>query len=260
MRLQYKKRKKKSLEDHTTIIIKTFERPECLNNLIDSIRSRYKKILILIADDSRKPLDIIGDRIEYYRLPFDVGLSVGRNFLLNKVKTKYFLLLDDDHFFIDNTDLNKMFCLLENCPKLDLISGLVKNIYKRGSDLGFFYGILQYNGGTLYLHKECDCGTICGINRYDVVENFFMSKTKKISKIMWDAQLKLHEHKDFFIRCKKDGIVVAMDSDIIIGHDKNTKKSTFYKTRRNRKYHYLFRKKHNISRVVTTRNYYKKLL
>ena len=38
----------------------------------------------------------------------DMGISLGRNLALKMVKTKYFLLVDDDHVFNDKTNLDKV--------------------------------------------------------------------------------------------------------------------------------------------------------
>lgn len=44
--------------------------------------------------------------LQYFDLEKDCGLSAGRNFLLNKVQTKYFVLADDD-FVFDKNKLGK---------------------------------------------------------------------------------------------------------------------------------------------------------
>ena len=44
----------------------------------------------------------------------DMGISLGRNLALKMVKTKYFLLVDDDHVFNDKTNLDKVGCYFSN--------------------------------------------------------------------------------------------------------------------------------------------------
>ena len=75
-----------------TIIIKTFERPHAVKRLFDSIRIFYSDLPIIIADDSRNPITSLGDA-KIITLPYNVGLSKGRNSLIDIVQTKYFLLL-----------------------------------------------------------------------------------------------------------------------------------------------------------------------
>ena len=91
--------------DEVTIIIKTLDRCDCLINLLDSIFKKYPKIRVLVGDDSEisskeKVMKKFGEyNLKYFDLEKDCGLSAGRNFLLNKVQTKYFVLADDDFVF-----------------------------------------------------------------------------------------------------------------------------------------------------------------
>lgn len=51
--------------------------------------------------------------MQYYNLEKDCGLSAGRNFLLNKIQTKYFVLADDDFVFDQKTNLERAVQILE---------------------------------------------------------------------------------------------------------------------------------------------------
>ena len=109
-------------EMNLTAIIKTFQRPAVAQRLIDSIRARYPKLPVLIADDSQEDHSYKGAK--QLRLPFNVGLSAGRNRLIEAVETECFLLLDDDHVFSDRTDLDRwMSAFSEN--GYDLLAGSV---------------------------------------------------------------------------------------------------------------------------------------
>ena len=109
-----------------TIAVKTFERPDSLREMLPSIRKLYPEVKILIADDSKKPYveEIVqGDpNMEALILPFDVGLSRGRNELLKKIKTKYFVLCDDDFIFFKESKLERFREILENSDT-ELIGG-----------------------------------------------------------------------------------------------------------------------------------------
>ena len=100
------------LNSMLSIVIKTFERPYCTNRIIDSIFHYYPKMKVIVGDDSRNPGE--NDAVEYHKLPFNSGISYGRNFLIDQVKTKYFLLLDDDFIFTEKTDLNTLLNILED--------------------------------------------------------------------------------------------------------------------------------------------------
>src|SRR5947208_139 len=103
--------------DEVTIAIKTFERPESLKDLLVSIRQFYPDIRIIVADDSKKPhaprIAKIFSNVECITLPFDVGISVGRNAMLKRIKTKYFVLCDDDFLFYEQTKLEKFKKILD---------------------------------------------------------------------------------------------------------------------------------------------------
>ena len=116
--------------EEVTIIIKTFERPKALKNLLLSINKAYSKesIRILIADDSRTPfvLDFKTNHdIKIHTLPFDSGVSYGRNFLLDKIVTKYFITLDDDFVFCSKTRIEDFIKTLNEHENIDLAAGLV---------------------------------------------------------------------------------------------------------------------------------------
>lgn len=68
--------------------IKTFNRPLCLDNCLEAIRKLYPTIKIIIADDSNDKIKITNKKItdnyniELIDLPFDSGLSIGKNTII----------------------------------------------------------------------------------------------------------------------------------------------------------------------------------
>jgi glycosyltransferase involved in cell wall biosynthesis len=140
----------KFIED-TTFIIVAYNRPQSLLNLIESIRKYYSN-RIIIADNgiywlTPKALEGFGD-IENYVLERDCGLSASRNFLLDKIETKYGLLLDDDFIFTDETRIEDLY---EHIQHYDILSGDVYEA-RRGCISGFF-GNLEIKDNTI-LHKK----------------------------------------------------------------------------------------------------------
>ena len=106
--------------EKTDFIIKTFKRYDCLNKLLKSIRKFYPKASIIIADDNsenefdtefyrkwKKILDI-----KLIKLPFDSGVSAGRNKMVESSKKPYILLLDDDLVFTSKTKIEKFYKIL----------------------------------------------------------------------------------------------------------------------------------------------------
>jgi GT2 family glycosyltransferase len=233
-----------------TLIIKTFERRDALCNLLDSIRAcGWDDLPILIADDSQNPykeyiLKHYGDIVDgYLLLPFDSGLSKGRNELLRRVKTKYFVLNDDDFIYDQRTRLRWMYDRLERTD-IELLGGMVYDVNrvqwpdlkgipvtsgirhtaktaidawnivvrnKREKPL-YFFGNIDVEDGTVHLkHVPLSQPTM----RCDFTLNFFMADTKAIGRKAggWDPELKLSEHWEFFYRAKRAGLQVAMTGE-----------------------------------------------
>ena len=77
----------RNMEENVTICIKSFNRQKKTKRLYKSIRKYYPNIRILIADDSKVPLEIPGAEIIY--LPFNSGLPQGMIATLDRVETPY---------------------------------------------------------------------------------------------------------------------------------------------------------------------------
>ena len=123
------KRAKAKMED-ITILIKTFERPTNLRRLLKSIFSYYPDVKVVIADDSQDPernkrsiMELWPDKnIEYILLPYDIGVSEGRNRAWRRIKTMYFAVCDDDFVFDHRTNLPLMRQNLEEY-EVDMVCG-----------------------------------------------------------------------------------------------------------------------------------------
>jgi len=99
-----------NVETDVTIAVKTFQRPEALLRLLESIRRFYPAVAVHVVDDSERALEPVPDVItRYWHLPFNsLGVSAGRNFSLRHVETEYVLVCDDDMVFGRRTDLGEM--------------------------------------------------------------------------------------------------------------------------------------------------------
>lgn len=60
----------RKLRNLVTIATKTFLRPHKLKILLQSIRKYYPDLTVIVADDSKEPLEIKDDNVEYYSMPF----------------------------------------------------------------------------------------------------------------------------------------------------------------------------------------------
>jgi SAM-dependent methyltransferase len=203
----------RSVLRETTILVKTFERPYCLERLVRSIRERYPDIPILVADDSRSPCLTAGIAgVGHYSLPFDSGLAASRNALLDMVKTDYFVLCDDDFVFTEETRIEVFANLLEY-HALDIVGGDLR----LGTNLQTHHGQLVLEEGTLRKHKGCyqDLGTH---QTCDIVLNFLGGRTATVRAFGgWDARFKLCEHAFFFLKAK-GRLRVAHTPLVLAGH------------------------------------------
>jgi len=228
------------MED-VTFIIKTLDRPKHLNLLIESIKKYYPDVKIIVADDSREPE--IREDVEYHVLPFDTGVSAGRNYLVDKVKTKYFLLLDDDYVFTEDT---KIEVLREKIEKfdLDILAGAVRQNEK----ILEYYGTFKKEDDVVkYVAEIEDMGEYI---KSDLVPFFFIAK----KGVRWDDYLKNTEHFDFFytILGKKN---IGFIRDVIIDHERDSFNTNeeYKELRFNRRSRFLkyILKKHNLKRLIS---------
>lgn len=85
-------------EENITLLIKTFARPGCLHRLLGAVRSRYTRMPILVADDSREPTTASIEGVSIVNLPWRSGCAVGKNTLVQRVQTPYVIFMDDDMY------------------------------------------------------------------------------------------------------------------------------------------------------------------
>jgi len=241
------------MED-TTVVIKTFERPQCLRRLLESIFRYYPDIKVVIADDSADPgktkREVVGSwsgkKIECLELPYDVGLSAGRNWALAHVKTPYFVLCDDDFIFDRRTDLERMKRQLEERRK-DLVAGMYFESFPIKTQgfvsriLEIFLGLLydlgirfslpfrrvtcgnfeydKHSRKTIFVRRRLKPGVTIAV---DVAPNFFIAKTSIRNKVKWRPELKLAEHRIFFLDLKAKGFKCLVNPDVGVNHVRDT--------------------------------------
>ena len=141
------------------------------------------------------------------------GIAEGRNRAIQLVKTKYFLLMDDDVTVIDTADIKTMVDILDTTDASVVggslqgrlnIAGFLKFGYFGGTTrkLGLFNMCAEFNR-TLPSHPEC---YQCDLNL-----NLFMARTKEVLATGgWNPELKVLEHKDIYIKMKMAGLKLAV--------------------------------------------------
>nr|XP_055048566.1 beta-1,4 N-acetylgalactosaminyltransferase 2-like isoform X1 [Misgurnus anguillicaudatus] len=214
----------KDINSQVTILVKTFLRYAELNVLIQSIRVNYPNIKIIVADDSHDPQKVVGDNIEQYIMPPAQGWFAGRNLGVSQVTTKYFLWVDDDFLFLNETRIERFVEIMEALPELDVLGGSVQ-----GNQFSYRLHYEEGNneeGGCIWRASGTHKAPLPGFKGCffaDIVVNFFLARTHAVRRVGFDPLLRRVAHPEFFI----DGLghlLVATCRDIMMGHQvrKNT--------------------------------------
>ncbi|XP_074554896.1 beta-1,4 N-acetylgalactosaminyltransferase 2-like [Halichoeres trimaculatus] len=206
------------VNSHVTIATKAFLRYPSLKRLISSIRQFYSNITVIIADDSIEPEKITGEHIQQYIMPPAQGWFASRNLAVSQVTTKYFLWVDDDYEFTEDTKIEKLVEIMEALPELDVVGGSVKG--------NRFYFTIEYEerdeieGGCLYRKSGGKLPPLPGFPQCFLangVVNFFLARTNAVQKVGFDPKLQRVAHSEFFM----DGLgslMVASCGHVSIGH------------------------------------------
>lgn len=231
-----------------TGIIKTFDRSSCLEKLLRSVKENRGNMWFnfIIADDSKissktKITMMFWDIVEeYIEMPYDSWISKWRQIALEKIKTKYFLLCDDDFIFSEKINFSYLLEILEK-NKLDILGGTLDDkpefLYRIGS---FFSQIKKkkYKNACSILLKKKINRTFFGeiitwefeywkykfeywkyhekisedLFMVDYVSNFFLWRTDSIRDAWWWKSLgKIgNEHGLFYVRMKENKLKVAI--------------------------------------------------
>lgn len=216
------------INSYVTIATKTFLRYEQLKVLVNSIRTFYSNISIIIADDSFEPQKMTGEHIQHYIMPPAQGWFAGRNLAVSQVTTKYFLWVDDDFVFTEDTHIEQLVEVMEAVPELDVLGGTVHGaqfyfslIYDEGNDT---------EGGCLYRKSKGKYHSLPGYPQCLMVSgviNFFLARTDAVQRVGFDPKLQRVAHSEFFM----DGLgslMVASCNHVSIGHQKKNGKSGLY--------------------------------
>lgn len=246
--------------------IKTFMREETLFKTIDSIEKHFPYAYRLyIADDSGVN---ISDEKEYFyqrleikghiviRLPFNSGISIGRNEIIKRVKEKYVLIMDDDILLTDSESIEKMKKVLDSADDIGLCAGM---IYLENGDCfgGYVYSrglMLEIDRGVLY--RNSSRGKLAKMdgmlfNYADQVVNFFLAKRAVFESVSWDNRIKVeYEHIDFFLNLKRTKwkAVVCLDTKSIHSHQFSL--DPIYTRHRLSAPQQYFYSKHGIERII----------
>ena len=245
-----------NLSECVTVVIKTARRPHLVLRQVQSIREVKGYDLPIIAyDDGVDPYseEIMAEIASFSNLQYiigddeDLGIALGRNLALQLVKTKYFLLSDDDLVFKMDSDIELLAEILDTTDA-SLAGGV---FHGRPPFGGYFHftslndedeltserGLNYYQGQCQYVNEKIIGFPTC--LRCDATSNFFMAKTADILEVgCWSEELKIAEHKDLFLRLKAAGKKVVSCPKVRIFNRKapgqDSKKSGYFALRKYR--------------------------
>ncbi len=232
------------------LLLTTFFRDNLMFKTIRNLLNYWdESYVLLIADqgcrtindfdakrEALKQLTANNISFEYYQLPFDCGLSAARNFLVKKadaMNIRYCFLLADSIQFLAKYNLDPILSFLEEDnhrgivgfdlygrPPWDRDLELIKNSY--------FYLMFPKRKPIEYKNIR--------FQPVDICRNFFLAKTESLLLNLWDEDLKLCEHEDFFWRLKnEDKLNQVFWTDFVQAQYIN-EKSFLYDQLRNRMY------------------------
>jgi len=242
------------LERNLTVLVKTYERRDCLARLLASVRRFYARVPILVVDDSAAPLDPVPPGISYLHEPHNsLGIAGGRNFGLRHVETEFVLICDDDMVFVPDTDLRKMLRVVET-TRFDIVACRVLDHDPwRDIPLGHsrFEGTAEIVGHDVVRRLGASSGTLDGLPIYDVVAQFFVAGVDRLGPDPWDARLNLQEHVEFFLVMKERGLLSTRLSDVVVEHHPRLPQH-YYDSRHGQRAHYdlLWQEQRGIERKV----------
>ncbi|KAF0987114.1 hypothetical protein HZS_2331 [Henneguya salminicola] len=213
------------------MIVKTGGRHESLIKMCKSMWKYYPKLKSIIVDDFKENasfkfilfLKNYSSYLTYIPTNQFTGISRGRNIALSLVKTKYFLLLDDDYNFNSKTNLMTLASILESTD-----ATIAGGEHRVGHDT-----ICNYFGIFLTKHHNKVPITLFHINgrvyeeiigfkncyRVDITKNFYIARTNVILQNGgWNNDLQYMEHEDFFLRLAYTKKKVVWCGDIRISH------------------------------------------
>ena len=205
--------------EECTFIYKSFERQDMAKRLYKSIQSYYPGVKVIIADDSAKPLELVGDNLEIIQLPFNSGLSVGLNRALERVTTPFVVRMDDDQLLTPFTKIEKQIMFLKEHSEVDLVGVLLYNvpIYRSLKKAAQEY----YKQPMNYAPKKLLIPHMTEIDETHVVvgksPNTFVARTDKIKEIGYDDNIRMIDHNEFFYRAAGN-IVSVLDKSAFVLH------------------------------------------
>ncbi len=151
-------------------------------------------------------------------LPFNVGVSAGRNALVDRTSRPYLLLLDDDRVFTEGTRIEALLDVLDADPSIGVAAG---SSVDNGTDLISYEHNIRVKHRLIHYYPVGPAtmpigGHPCRLAQG--VHNFALFRREVFASTRWDEELKSMEHTDFFLRLSETGWKVVHVGDVSVAH------------------------------------------
>lgn len=210
-----------AVAQRVTMAVKTFERPETVRRLVRSARRVFDG-RIVIADDSRVPVAFDDPRVDVLPMPFNSGVSIGRNAALDAVTTEFVFVTDDDIVFTALSDIAGAVAYLDDNPEVDVVGMLRVEVPRwyamsHGAD-GLYPGSRPPLRGFGEL--------IDGLPVQVKLEQLYLARTASIQRVRWNENIRMVDHNDFFSRAS--GVLVCVLDPGMRAYHARTPFNAFY--------------------------------
>lgn len=175
------------LQFHVTIGITTYLRPRSLERLLRSLEAFYPGWTIDVEDTGG-------------------NLSAGRNRLVERCQTPYFLLLEDDFEVTGESRIESLASVLQTDSDVGVVCGGLR--HKPWDKIDAYATNLRLHRGRMEVSDSREDWETTGRAIYrkcDMGYNFFLARTQVLRDCPWDEHLELHEHAAWFWDLKQQG-------------------------------------------------------
>lgn len=224
---------------NVTFIVKSFERQKMVRGLCQNISRIYPGVQIIVADDSRTPLQVPAKNVRVIHLPFNSGLSAGLCAALDAVQTPYTVRLDDDDLLTVRTNIHRELRYLMqqektggDGPKIDLISFGTMTAPRLHS---LSFNLRQYLNQPMTDAPRkllVPHGTRVDENHLMLgkVMNNYICRTDRLRQVGFDPKIRMIDHHEFFWRAA--GVLTsAVALDTVIFHRHNPYDRNYFRYR-----------------------------
>jgi GT2 family glycosyltransferase len=246
--------------DRCEVVVKSFRRHNALDKFLRSLWARYPGLPVLIADDSfaagEKPPALVETirslpNVRWFQMPFDSGLSAGRNLCVREATRDIILLADDDYVVTEETRLERLLAVLDARSDVSLVAGCIRNGV--GLPVTQWAGHMKLTSNSMIVEPLASAWRRDGGIRNrdaDLTWNFFAARRGSLLSVPWDDRLKIAgEHVDFFMSRKKAGERSAFTDEVVIVHEKQHPAGYSQFRNRTAKFYDLMQKKWGLKRV-----------